>query len=159
MKTILHKISSSWKKYIERENFFFNCLPTGSVTIYFTTKGPINEPKFAAQFVNPIKVPAKFGAISMWFTLNPRRTPALVETAKTRRTTAMFSWPVGRYPKAIKEKAGRIKPEKLFVYNEFKQKEDDLPMQLKIFLLAPRPNHLLPIRRSETGLRRRPRMQ
>lgn len=61
---------------------------TSSVTIKPTVKGAIILIKFAAQFVMPIKVPAKLGDKSMWFTWKPKYVAAFEPTANVSSAMA-----------------------------------------------------------------------
>lgn len=65
---------------------------------------------FEKPLVIPIKVPAWFGEISIWFTLNPAYIAELTPTAITSRKMTLLCSSESQFPKNINAIAGAIRP-------------------------------------------------
>ena len=91
--------------------------------------GAKNPEKLANMFVMPIKVPAKFGAISMWLQLMELNWNPLKPTVKhNKATTSILSQPA--YLMLNKQIAGITKAVK-----KKKSRENHLTVTLKIELV------------------------
>ena len=81
--------------------------------IWPTSIGAKNPAVFAKQLVIPIKVPEKFGAISIWLQLIDINEAPLKPTQTHRRATTAYLWQPA-YRIKINANAGIIKAENIY---------------------------------------------